>query len=212
MRWLQGILRSDLPANCMLPNVQPKNMIIMDNASYHSRGIVILHLSNVGWRKECRSSFRQRGWTSPRKYSEQKIFDIIQRQNSSAQYIVDSWATASAGKNWSGMWGTKLKITTVLLMVCTNSTLDGLLFSLEVSQTVTQPIQMTLAVFMTLMMEAVQMETLAVILTTVYTAIKIRRQVLFLFPPGFSKSHLFSQKFLPALPVNYQYIMLVLKE
>ena len=75
----------------------------------------------------------------------------------------------------------RLKTISGLVIACMNSMLDTSVYILEkVIQTMTQPFQMTLTVTMTPLMEAVEMETLAMILTILYAVVKISTGSFFL--------------------------------
>ena len=85
-------------ASSLLPNVQPSSLIVMDNATYHSRRSEPIPVKS--WTKK-----RMIEWVQakkiefPPKALKNDIFDIIQRQNPTVRYVVDDLA-AAAGKTF----------------------------------------------------------------------------------------------------------------
>ena len=81
-------------ARKLLPNVQRNSLIVMDSASYHSRRSEPLPVKS--WtKKRMQEWLRAKGIQFPQKAVKAKIFDIIQRQNPSARYVVDDLAAAA---------------------------------------------------------------------------------------------------------------------
>ena len=83
-------------ASTLLPNIQPNSLIVMDNASYHSRRSEPLPVKS--WTKKRMIEWLQaKGIGFPLKARKNEVFDIIQQQNPTAKYATDEVA-AVAGK------------------------------------------------------------------------------------------------------------------
>ena len=81
-------------AHKLLLNVQPHSLIVMDNASYHSRRSEPLPVKS--WtKKRMQEWLLDKGIQFPQKAVKAKIFDIIKRQNPTARYVVDDLAAAA---------------------------------------------------------------------------------------------------------------------
>ena len=86
-------------ASSLLPNVQPSSLIVMDNASYHSRRSEPLPVKSwtkkrmIEWLQDKKIDF-------PPKSRKNEIFSIIQRQSPTVKYVVDDLA-AAAGKKFA---------------------------------------------------------------------------------------------------------------
>ena len=85
-------------ASTLLPNVQPYSLIVMDNATYHSRRSEPLPVKS--WTKKRMIEWLQANKIAfPPKASKNEIFGVIQQQNPTARYVVDDLA-AAAGKKF----------------------------------------------------------------------------------------------------------------
>ena len=81
-------------ATKLLPNVQPNSLIVMDNASYHSRYSEPLPVKS--WlKKRMQDWLRSKGIEFPQKATKAKLFDIIKSHNPTARYVVDDLASAA---------------------------------------------------------------------------------------------------------------------
>ena len=81
-------------ATKLLSNVQPNSLIVMDNASYHSRRSVPLPVKS--WTKRRMQEWLEaKGIEYPKKEVKARLFDLIKRQNPSARYVVDDLAEAA---------------------------------------------------------------------------------------------------------------------
>ena len=80
-------------AKTLLPNVRPNSLIVMDNATYHSRRSEPLPVKS--WTKKRMIEWLQvKGIEFPPKARKADIFSIIQRQKPTARYVVDDLAAA----------------------------------------------------------------------------------------------------------------------
>ena len=78
----------------LLPNVPPNSLIVMDNASYHSRRCEELSVKN--WTKKRMIEWLdEKGIPYPPKALKSEIFSIIQGLNLTPQYVVDEMARAA---------------------------------------------------------------------------------------------------------------------
>ena len=85
-------------ASKLLPNVQPNSLVVMDNASYHSRHLEPLPVKS--WTKKRMIEWLQaKGIGFPPKARKDAIYQIIRQQNPTAKYVVDEMAVA-AGKEF----------------------------------------------------------------------------------------------------------------
>ena len=85
-------------ASKLLRNVQPNSLIVMDNASYHSRRSEPLPVKS--WTKKRMTEWLQtKGIGFPPTALKKEIYQIIQRQNPTPKYVVDLMA-AAAGKKF----------------------------------------------------------------------------------------------------------------
>ena len=78
-------------ATKLLPNIQPNSLIVMDNASYHSR-----HSDPVPVQK-MQDWFQAKGIEFPTNDLKAELYSIIQRLKPTPHYVVDDMA-ATAGK------------------------------------------------------------------------------------------------------------------
>ena len=85
-------------ASKLLPNVQPNSLIVIDNASYHSRRSEPLPVKS--WTKtRMQEWLRIKGIVFPQKAFKAKLFEIIKNSNPTAKYVVDDLA-AAAGESF----------------------------------------------------------------------------------------------------------------
>ena len=78
----------------LLPNIPPNSLIVMDNASYHSRRCEELPVKN--WTKKRMIEWLdEKGIPYPPKALKSEIFSIIQRLNLTPRYVVDEMARAA---------------------------------------------------------------------------------------------------------------------
>lgn len=81
-------------ANKLLPNVRPNSLIVMDNASYHSRRSEAVPVKS--WtKKKMLEWLRQKEIQFPPKAKKDEIFSIISRLNPTPRYVVDDMAAAA---------------------------------------------------------------------------------------------------------------------
>ena len=87
-------------ASKLLPNVQPNSLIVMDNASYHSRRSQPVPVKS--WtKKRMQEWLRDQGMNFPPKAKKAEIFEIIKRLNPTPRYFVDDMAEAAG---WLHTW------------------------------------------------------------------------------------------------------------
>ena len=83
-------------ATKLLPNVQPNSLIVMDNASYHSRRSDPVPVKS--WTKQKMQDWLQaKGIEFPTNALKAELYSIIQRLKPTPRYVVDDMA-AAAGK------------------------------------------------------------------------------------------------------------------
>ena len=81
----------------LLPNVPPNSLIVMDNASYHSRRSDPVPVKS--WTKQKMQDWLQaKGVEFPTNALKAELYSIIQRMKPTPRYVVDDMA-AAAGKN-----------------------------------------------------------------------------------------------------------------
>ena len=85
----------------LIPNVQANSLTVMDNASYHSRHSELFPIKN--WTKKRTLEWLQaKRICFPPKAHKNEIFQIIQQQNSTANFAADE-ISAAAGKKFEIM-------------------------------------------------------------------------------------------------------------
>ena len=81
-------------ASKLLPNVQPNSLIVMDNASCHSRHSEPVPVKS--WtKKKMQEWLRDKKIEFPPKANKANIFDIIKRLNPIPRYFVDDMAAVA---------------------------------------------------------------------------------------------------------------------
>ena len=89
-----NILRSGLIKDKLLPNVKPNSLIVMDNASYHSR--IDDPVPTKSWTKKCMIEWLfSHDISYPEKALKSEIWSIIHRVDASPKYVIDEIARAS---------------------------------------------------------------------------------------------------------------------
>ena len=78
----------------LLPNVRPNSLIIMNNASYHSRRSEPVPVKS--WtKKKMQKRFRHKGIEFPPKAKKVEIFSIMSGLNPTPRYAVDDMEAAA---------------------------------------------------------------------------------------------------------------------
>ena len=79
----------------LLPNVPPNSLIVMDNASYHSRRLEDIPVKS--WTKKRMIEWLDgKGTSYPPKALKSELFSILQEMRLTPQYVVDEMALAAA--------------------------------------------------------------------------------------------------------------------